>query len=136
MSQRLFDSRNPTMAAVFCVDCGQKLTGQYCGKCGRDYGATAAAHLSFGNRNSAACRLFGDRQSAAGRLFFDSRSAAGRLFFDSRSAAGSLACVTSALALCAGWNAWKRARGIYVGQEYHRLARWTNDYQPDIPYMN
>jgi hypothetical protein len=32
-----------TMAAVFCVDCGQKLTGQYCGKCGRDYGATAAA---------------------------------------------------------------------------------------------
>jgi hypothetical protein len=31
------------MAAVFCVDCGQKLTGQYCGKCGRDYGATAAA---------------------------------------------------------------------------------------------
>jgi hypothetical protein len=32
-----------TMAAVFCVDCWQKLTGQYCGKCGRDYGATAAA---------------------------------------------------------------------------------------------
>jgi hypothetical protein len=32
-----------TMATVFCVDCGQKLTGQYCGKCGRDYGATAAA---------------------------------------------------------------------------------------------
>ena len=33
-----------TMAAVFCVDCGLKLTGQYCGKCGRDYGSTAAAH--------------------------------------------------------------------------------------------
>ena len=105
---------------------------------------SAACQLSFGNRNSAACRLFGDRRSAAGRLFFDSRSAAGRLscdrrsaagsrrsaagrpFFDSPSAAGSLAYVTSALALYAGWNARKRARGIYVGQEYHRLARWTN----------
>jgi len=32
-----------TMDVVFCVDCGQELTGQYCGKCGRDYGATAAA---------------------------------------------------------------------------------------------
>jgi len=32
-----------TMAAAFCVDCRLKLTGQYCGKCGRDYGATAAA---------------------------------------------------------------------------------------------
>ena len=31
------------MAAAFCVDCRLKLTGQYCGKCGRDYGATAAA---------------------------------------------------------------------------------------------
>jgi hypothetical protein len=102
---------------------------------------SAASQLSFGNSNSAACRFFGDRRSAAGRLFFDSRSAAvrlscdrrsgagsrrsaaGRLFFDSRSAAGSLAYVTSALALYAGWNARKRARGIYVGQEYHRLAR-------------
>ena len=35
--------RMNTMTAVFCVDCGQKLTGQYCGKCDRDYGATAAA---------------------------------------------------------------------------------------------
>ena len=105
---------------------------------------SAACQLSFGNRNSAACRLFGDRRSAAGRLFFDSRSAAGRLscdrrsaagsrrnaagrlLFDSRSAVGSLAYVTSALALFVGWNARKRARGIYVGQEYHRLARWTN----------
>jgi hypothetical protein len=31
------------MAAAFCVHCGLKLTGQYCGKCGRDYGATATA---------------------------------------------------------------------------------------------
>ena len=54
------------------------------------------------------------------------RNAAGRLLFDSRSAVGSLAYVTSALALFVGWNARKRARGIYVGQEYHRLARWTN----------
>ena len=52
ISQRLF-ARNPerereaagrvnTMDTVFCVDCWQKLTGQYCGKCGRDYGASAA----------------------------------------------------------------------------------------------
>jgi hypothetical protein len=31
------------MAAAFCVDCGLKLTGRYCMKCGRDYGVTAAA---------------------------------------------------------------------------------------------
>ena len=31
-----------TMTAAFCVDCGLKLTGRYCGKCGRDYGASAA----------------------------------------------------------------------------------------------
>ena len=59
MSQRLFGSpgtpvetvgereretagRVNTMAAAFCVDCGLKLTGRYCGKCGRDYGASAA----------------------------------------------------------------------------------------------
>ena len=30
-----------TMDAAFCVDCGLKLTGLYCGKCGRDYGASA-----------------------------------------------------------------------------------------------
>jgi hypothetical protein len=29
-----------TMAAAFCVDCRLKLTGQYFGKCGRDYGAS------------------------------------------------------------------------------------------------
>ena len=31
-----------TMTAAFCVDCRLKLTGRYCGKCGRDYGASAA----------------------------------------------------------------------------------------------
>jgi hypothetical protein len=53
MSQRLFGSpgtpvetvgereretagRVNTMDAAFCVDCGLKLTGRYCGKCGRD----------------------------------------------------------------------------------------------------
>ena len=35
-----------TMAAVFCVDCGLKLTGRYCMKCGRDHGATAAAQCT------------------------------------------------------------------------------------------
>ena len=56
---------------------------------------SAACQLSFGNRNSAACRLFGDRRRAAGRLFFDSQSAAGRLSCDRRSAAGSLSYFTS-----------------------------------------
>ena len=96
-------------------------------------------------------RLRGDRRGAACQLSFGNRAAG--LFFDSRSAAGSLACVTSvcprgggsgtrrpALALCAGCNTRKRARsgcwsncrgsraswGIYVEQEYHKLARWTN----------
>jgi hypothetical protein len=32
-----------TMAAIFCVDCGLKLTGRYWMQCGRDYGATSAA---------------------------------------------------------------------------------------------
>jgi hypothetical protein len=32
-----------TMTAAFCVDCGLKLTGRFCGKCGRYYGATNAA---------------------------------------------------------------------------------------------
>ena len=56
---------------------------------------SAACQLSFGNRNSAACRLFGDRRRAAGRLFFDSQSAAGRLSCDRRSAMGSLSYFTS-----------------------------------------
>ncbi len=29
-----------TMTVAFCVDCGLKLTRRYCGKCGRDYGAS------------------------------------------------------------------------------------------------
>jgi hypothetical protein len=91
---------------------------------------SAACHqLSFGNpgRSSAACRLFGDRRSAAGHLFFDSRSAAGRLSCDRRSAADSLSYFTSgALPLCADLHARTRTRRFYIGQEYHRLARWTN----------
>ncbi len=31
-----------TIAAAFCVDCGLKLAGRFCMKCGRDYGATSA----------------------------------------------------------------------------------------------
>ena len=31
-----------TMTAAFCVDCGLKLTRRYCGKCGRDYGASVS----------------------------------------------------------------------------------------------
>jgi len=31
-----------TMTAAFCVDCGLKLAGLFCLKCGRDYGANAA----------------------------------------------------------------------------------------------
>jgi hypothetical protein len=31
-----------TMAAAFCVDCGLKLAGLFCLKCGQDYGANAA----------------------------------------------------------------------------------------------
>ena len=89
---------------------------------------SASCQLSFGKpgRSSAACRLFGDRRSAAGHLFFDSRISAGRLSCDRRSASDCLSYLTScALPLCADWHARTRTTGFYIGQEYHRLARWT-----------
>ena len=46
-----------TMDQVFCVDCWQKLTGQYCWKCGRDYGATAATQRE-GEGRSDGCRVY------------------------------------------------------------------------------
>ncbi len=77
-----------TMAAAFCVDCGLKLAGQFCMKCGHcGDRRSAACQISFGNRS----RLLATEAQQDVSLFFDSwrtadgrRSTAGRLFFDSR----------------------------------------------------
>jgi hypothetical protein len=47
------------MVAAFCVDCGLKLTGRYCMKCGRDYGATSAAQRASSPLATAAVQHVG-----------------------------------------------------------------------------
>ncbi len=121
------------MAAKFCVDCGLPLTGRYCGACGRDYGATDAAQR-------ASCPLATVQQDSSSTAGAQQEVAEAQQDVSSSTAGDHLPTVTSALALCAGCNTRKRARigcwsncrgsraswGIYVEQEYHKLARWTN----------
>jgi hypothetical protein len=47
------------MAAAFCVNCGLKLTGRYCMKCGRDYGATSEAQRASSPLATAAVQHVG-----------------------------------------------------------------------------
>ena len=137
------------MAAKFCVDCGLPLTGRYCGACGRDYGATDAAQR-------ASCPLATVQQDSSSTAGAQQEVAEAQQDVSSSTAgaqpAGSPAsrpCAREgggsgtrrpALALCAGCNTRKRARsgcwsscrgsrvswGIYIEQEYNKLARWTN----------
>ena len=143
------------MAAKFCVDCGLPLTGRYCGACGRDYGATDAAQRAtcplatvqqdssstagtqrevaeaqqdVSSSTAGAQRAVAEAQEDVSSSTAGAQRAVAEAQQDvSSSTAGDhLPTVTSALALCAGCNARNRARGIYVGQEYHKLSRWTN----------
>jgi hypothetical protein len=126
------------MAAAFCVDCGLQLTGRYCGECGRDYGATDAAQrascpLATAQQDVSSSTAGAQRAVAEAKEDVSSSTAGAQRAVaeaqqdvSSSTAGDHLPTVTSALALCAGCNARNRARGIYVGQEYHKLSRWTN----------